>query len=202
MNANIEFQGKKFSHFDAKLTSKQDGLSLSLEHNQASDGTFTGSLDAGIGNLSWNGKISDTLSLESFHLKGAMIGSSLTLDLTPGTDGMLHGPLLLKSGDEVVIEATVGLILNKEKIHLVLDVPNPDMPDISSHAEIHVEGKKEKWSGNIEIPKESTPFSELSEALRAIAPVDTWSEETEIDDESLSIDTDLSEETITGSVIQ
>jgi hypothetical protein len=90
IDVNIAFQGKKFTHLDAKLSSKEDGLTINLEHNVASDGSFTGNLDAGMGNITWNGKFSDAFSLESFHLKGAMIGASLNLDLTPGADGLLR----------------------------------------------------------------------------------------------------------------
>ena len=84
---------------------------------------------------------------------------------------------------------------------------NPETPDITSRAEIRVEGKREKWSGNIEIPENVTPFSELSEALRAIAPPGTWSEEITSDDfmtdsENMTSDTGFTDVSDTGSFTQ
>ena len=129
-----------------------------------------------------------------------MVGASLSLDLTPWTWGMLTGPLLLKSGDEIVVQANVWLIMNKEKVHLMLDVANPETPEINSHAEIQLEWKKEPWSWNIDIPENSTPFSELSEALRMLAPADAWNDEVPL--EESESDTESGEFMISWSVIQ
>lgn len=72
------------------------GLTATLVHTNNTDGSFSGSLNFGIGNTSWEGKIaSDTLT--DLHMKGAMIGSMFSLDLVPTTDGLISGPLVVKS---------------------------------------------------------------------------------------------------------
>ncbi len=72
---------------------------------------------------------------------------------------------------------------------------SPENPSITSHAEIHIEGKKEKWSGGIEIPKETTPFSKLSEDLSAIEPQEIWTEEPMLD-EDMDYEDTLNDDTL------
>ena len=45
--------------------------------------------------------------LAALKLTGAMMGSNLEMDLTPGSEGILRGPLTVKSGDTVVASAQV-----------------------------------------------------------------------------------------------
>ena len=66
------------------------------------------------------------------HITGAMIGSSLTLDLTGATDMILRGPLLIKSGDAIITSANIGLKATSEEFMLTADVANPEDPKARS----------------------------------------------------------------------
>jgi hypothetical protein len=111
-----------------------------------------------------------------------MIGSSLALDLTPGTGGLLRGPLTLKSGDAVVASAEVGLRASREAFGLVLDIISPEDPSMKSHAEIDITGKRVPWTGKIEAPKESESFEEFANAIGALSPQETgFSEDTSLE---------------------
>lgn len=44
------------------------GLSVTIENQENPDGTFVGKLNAGIGNVSWNGKIESQNGLRELHI--------------------------------------------------------------------------------------------------------------------------------------
>ena len=118
-----------------------------------------------MGNITWKGKTELLKGLTDLHITGAMAGSNLTIDLTPGADGMLRGPVLLKSGNAEVFRANAGLRLTGERFGIVLDIANPEDQKVSTHAEIDITGKRSPWSGEIKIPSPTTPLRTVTEEL-------------------------------------
>ena len=80
------------------------------------------------------------------------MGSSLALDLTPGSDGTLRGPLLVKSGDATLLSADITLVAKKEEFTLIVDVASPEDAKVRSRGEISITAHREPWSGTIKIP--------------------------------------------------
>ncbi len=145
-------------------------LTVTLENRSNPDGTFDGKLNAGIGNMSWKGKLEPNKGISDLHVTWAMIGSSLSLDLTPAADGMLRGPMLVKSGDATLISADIGLIAKKEEFTLIVDVANPDDAKVKSHGEISITARRAPWSGTINIPKDTKKFKDFASEISALSP--------------------------------
>ena len=162
------------------------GLSVTIENQENPDGTFVGKLNAGIGNVSWNGKIESQNGLRELHIAWAMIGSSLALDLIPGNDGMLRGPLLVKSGDAILTSANVWLTVTKEEFSLIVDVASPEDPKVRSRGEIRITGKRDPWSGTITIPKNTKKFKDFADEISALSPKEDPFTEMSLDTESPS----------------
>ena len=133
------------------------------------DHSFEGKLNAGIGNITWKGKL-DTASLRELKITGAMVGSSLLLDLKDDGNGTLKGPLSVKSGETPVVDAAVEMKAEKEKFRLALDIANPEDPSYKTHAEIDVTGKRSSWDGTITAPSPTVPFSTMSEEIQKLSP--------------------------------
>jgi hypothetical protein len=83
----------------------------------------------------------------------------------------------LKSGDTIALQADIGLRLTSEKIDLLLDIPSPDDASIKTHAEFHISGKRAPWSGKIDIPKDTKKFQEFADALQAVSPTPSFTQE-------------------------
>jgi hypothetical protein len=138
---------------------------VTLEHTSNKDGTFEGKLNAGIGNMSWKGTLTQE-GLTSLRVTGAMIGSSLDMDLSSSDKStVISGPLVIKSGDETVISADVSLKATRDQFMLVLDVASPEDPKIRSRGKIDITAKRESWNGTIMIPKEYKKFQEFTDAI-------------------------------------
>jgi hypothetical protein len=100
-----------------------------------------------------------------------MMGGNLDMKLSPTENDMLRGPLTIKSGDETVISAQVGLKVQKEIFALLLEIASPEDPTLVSRASIQVTGKREDWSGNIEAPKNAQSFQEFADKVSAVMPL-------------------------------
>lgn len=162
---------KKIGHIvriDGTLSIPGEGMTVTLEHVVSDDHSFAGKLNAGIGNLTWKGKI-DGSSLGELLITGAMPGSSLNLDLKKSGD-MLTGSLSVKNGDTSVIEAKVGLRVEKERFSLALDIADPETPIYQTHAEIDLTGKRTKWDGTIDTPSPTKPLSEMTKEIDELNP--------------------------------
>ncbi len=182
---NVKKEGDRIARIDMTLSAASEWLTVTLEHLSSADGNFEWKLNAGIGNLTWKGKLEKT-GLAEFHLGGAMIGSSLKMDLLPGTGSMLRWPLILKSGDDTLVSADIWLQVSREQLTLMLDVISPEDPSMKSHAEIDIRGRRTPWSGNIEAPKDTKPFKLFADELSALMPKnDMFIEESNMDTETL-----------------
>ena len=157
--------GDTIKEVDATFSSPVQGLTLRLTHKNNPNRTFEGKIDGGVGNITWKGKTELLKGLTDLHITGAMAGSNLTIDLAPGADDMLRGPVLLKSGNTEVFRANAGLRLTGERFGIVLDIANPEDPKVSTHAEIDITGKRSPWSGEIKIPSPTTPLRTVTDEL-------------------------------------
>ena len=182
LESTIKKDGKRVNSINMTLTAPTQGITVTLEHLSNADGTFDGKLNAGIGNITWKGKVDKNMGLSELHVTGAMMGSSLTLDLTPAADGVLRGPLLAKSGDATLVSANIGLTAKKEEFTLLVDVESPEDPKIRSRAEISITGKREPWSGTITPPKDTKNFKDFADEITALSPQEDPFREMPIDD--------------------
>ena len=76
---------KRLTLLEAILEAPSQGMTATLIHKNNPDQSFEGKIDGGIGNITWKGTF-DTTSLTDLDITGAMAGTSLSLDLNPGTD--------------------------------------------------------------------------------------------------------------------
>jgi hypothetical protein len=170
LDGTIKKEWKTLRSIRMNFSAPAQWLTVTMENTYNPDGTFAGKLNAGIGNISWKWKIEPNKWLSDMHITGAMIGSSLTLDLTGATDMILRGPLLIKSGDAIITSANIGLKATSEEFMLTADVANPEDPKARSRGEISIKAKRESWNGSINPPKDSKRFQEFADALSALAP--------------------------------
>lgn len=51
---------------------------------------------------------------------------SIDMSLVPSTGGMLRGPLIVKSGEDEIFRANVGLLIEAERMAFDLAIQNPE----------------------------------------------------------------------------
>lgn len=181
LESTIKKDGKRLSEINMTLSAPNQGITVTLEHRANADGTFDGKLNAGIGNMTWKGKLDKKMGLAELHVTGAMMGSSLTMDLTPAADGILRGPLVAKSGDATLVSANIGLTANSEEFTLLVDVASPEDPKIRSRGEISITAHREPWSGTIDAPKDTKKFKDFAKEISELSPKEDPFQETTID---------------------
>lgn len=96
MLATIKHDGARFSELDLTLASPAQGVTFTLTHKSAKDGSFEGNMNFGLGNATWTGMTTHD-ALASLHLHGAMVGTTIGLDLDTKSGDMMYGPLIVKS---------------------------------------------------------------------------------------------------------
>lgn len=131
-------------------------------------------MNFGVGNATWTGKLDDK-TVTALHVHGAVIGNSLALDLEKGSDDMMHGPMVVKSGTEENFRADLGLRLTPERFSLVLDTAIPttstDGAEIpKAHFESDIIAKRSDFSGKIKVPSDTKSFKEFIDAISALTP--------------------------------
>ncbi len=165
-NMAIQKDGDRVVRIDSTLTAQ--GVTATFVETSDPSGAFSGSLNFGIGNIAWNGKIDDKI-LSSFHVKGASIGTNLTLDLEKSSqDDMLTGPLIVKSGETESMRANVGLRVMPKRFSLQLNVQDASSSG-ASLGNIDLDITKNKNSpSTIEIPSPSTPMQSFIDEMNTV----------------------------------
>jgi hypothetical protein len=108
---------------------------------------------------------------------------AMDLELTQDGD-MIRGPFVLRVGEEEVMRATVGLIVESERFRLALDIPQGSGSTDMMHGELGWTMKRSDFSGKIKAPTSTKPLRELFAELEKIAP-EQFVEEPQMDlDES------------------
>ena len=57
VDAKVTKEGDHITALDATFTSPAQGLTVTLTHKNNPDHTFEGKINAGIGNITWKGKV-------------------------------------------------------------------------------------------------------------------------------------------------
>ena len=80
MILTLKGTAQKTNEVQLSLSSPRNGLSLTMIHKNADDGTFEGNMNIGVGSATWTGRVVDSV-FSSLHLDGAVIGQNLKLDM-------------------------------------------------------------------------------------------------------------------------
>ena len=119
MIAIIKHDAGRFSELDLTIASPAQGVTLTLTHKNAQDGSFAGNMNFWLGNATWTGAVLHD-ALASLHLHGAAVGTTLSLDLDTKNGDMMQGPVILRSGNTEMFTADLGLRATPERFFLSL----------------------------------------------------------------------------------
>ncbi len=125
MNAYVESKDGKFQELSIEASAQ--GMTISMKHTMNGD-KFVGKLSAIVATIDWSGIVSND------HLMGLKIdwasplGSFSTDLVNDGSDTMIRGPVVVKSGDETLVSANLELELASEKLSFIIDVLSEQFP--------------------------------------------------------------------------
>ncbi len=162
----IEYTGNKFH--ELSLEASAQGMTVILRHTVDGD-RFTGKLSAVVGTIEWSGTTGDD-QLKSLKINGTAPFGSLTADLTEGTGGMVRGPVVVKSGEEILMNATLALAIAKEKFAIILDVLSEELP---AHFDLDIRAKATPSNKKVTAPTSTQPFQNLTREIEALKPTDS-----------------------------
>ncbi len=162
----IDSTGDKFH--ELSLEASAQGMTVTLRHTVDGD-HFTGKLSAVVGTIEWSGMTGDD-QLKSLKINGTAPFGSLTADLTSGTGGMVRGPVVVKSGEETLMNATLALAIAKEKFAIILDVLSEQLP---AHFDLDIRAKLTPSNKKVTVPTNTKSFSELTKEIEALTPTDS-----------------------------
>ncbi len=167
MVGNIVREGDRMALMQLSITAQ--GMTITLDHANNADGSFSGSANLGVGNASWSGMVEDH-KLTRLGLQGIALGNTLTMTLGNPVDDMIHGPLQIEAGGSKVFDAMIGLRLIPERISLNLDISAPGAPETKTHFESDIIARKSTWNGSVEAPTNTKPLKSLTDELDAVVP--------------------------------
>ena len=173
----IDSTGGKFR--ELSLEGSAQGITVSLRHTVDGD-QFTGKLSAVIGTIEWSGTTGGD-QLKSLKINGMAPFGSLTADLTEGTGGMIRGPLVVKSGEETLIDASLALAMAKERFAIILDVLSEELP---AHFDLDIRAKSTPSNQSVVAPQSTQSFSSLTQEIEALTPSESTFTESNPDDTS------------------
>ncbi len=102
----FKYEDGRMNELDLTMSAPSQGLTMNLIEKNAKDGSFEGNMNAGIGNATWTGKV-DHRALMALHLHGAVVGTTLAVDLEAKNGDMIYGPLVMKSGNTIDFAADI-----------------------------------------------------------------------------------------------
>lgn len=94
---------------------------------------------------------------------------------------MIRGPIVVKSGEDVLLNATLALAIAKQKFAIILDVLSEEFP---VHFDLDITAKSSPSTRTLSAPSSTRTFQELMNEIDALAPVDAFSEMPESDSTS------------------
>lgn len=151
------------------ITVTAQGMTITLDHANNADGSFSGSANLGLGNASWSGMVADH-KLTRLGLQGIALGNTLTMTLGNPVDDMIRGPLQIEAGGSKVFDATLGLRLIPERVSVNLDITAPGRSEITTHFESDITARMSSWNGSVEAPTNTKPLKSLTDELDAVVP--------------------------------
>lgn len=178
----IDQVGGKFH--ELSLEGSAQGITVSLRHTVDGD-HFTGKLSAVIGTIEWSGTTGDD-RLMSLKINGTSPVGTLYADLT-SSGKMVAGPVVVKSGEETLMDATLALAIAKERLAIILDVLSESMP---AHLDLDISAKSTPSSKTLTSPISNKTLQDLMSEIDALSPAQTFSEVPEND--LVPMDTPLS----------
>ncbi len=101
------------------------------------------------------------------------VGSFNTELSSTGSD-MIMGPLVVKSGEETLVSANLGLEIAREKFAFLIDVLSADFP---AHFDLTIGAKSEKSSKSVTIPTVTKSFQEFINEIEALTPAEPLMDE-------------------------
>ncbi len=169
LNGYIDYTGGDLR--ELSLEGSAQGITVSLRHTVDGD-QFSGKLSAVIGTLEWSGVTGDG-QLKSLKINGMAPFGSLTADLIEGTGGMVRGPVVVKSGEETLMDATLALAITKERFAIILDLLSESLP---AHLDIDISAKSTPSSKTLTKPTSTKTLQDLMSEIDAISPLEAFSE--------------------------
>lgn len=121
---------------------------------------------------------------------------SLSMNLVPSeADTMIHGPILLKAGEETLFSANLALEVAREKFAMILDVISEATP---AKITIDITAKSIPSDKRVTAPNSTKSLQDLIKEIDALNPVPEFSE----GDKSIPMNTEmpLSGNSSTGTV--
>ncbi len=173
-----EVQGK---FHEVSLEVSAQGMTATLRHTVDGD-KFFGKLSAVVGTLEWSGTTSDE-QITSLKINGTSPMGSLSAQLTEGTGGMIRGPIVVKSQEEILMNATLALQVAKQKFALILDVISEEFP---AHFDLDISGKSTPSNKKVTAPATSQPFQNLLKEMDAVSSPESAFIETGTEDSIIS----------------
>ncbi len=165
----IEHTGTKFR--ELSLEGSAQGITVSMKHTVDGD-KFTGKLSAVIGTIEWSGTMGDG-QLKSLKINGMAPFGSLTVDLIEGTGSMVRGPVVVKSGEETLMNATLALAIAKERLAIIFDVLSESLP---AHLDLDITAKSTPSSKKLTPPISNKTLQDLMGEIDALSPSEVFSE--------------------------
>lgn len=153
---------------ELSLDGNAQGMPITMKHTVTGD-SFVGKLILPVGTLDWSGGYKDK-KLTALKMTGSSPTGTLTLNLTPDAGGMLRGPLQVKSSDQVLLDATVGLQVEPNKFGFVLDTKYSEM---LVHFDLMSSANTTESKETITIPNATKSFQDLVNAINAANPAPT-----------------------------
>jgi hypothetical protein len=102
-------------------------------------------------------------------MSGTSPVGSFTTDLTSTGGEMIMGPLVVKSGEETLVSANIGLEIAREKFAFLIDVLSADFP---AHFDLSIGAKSEKSSKSVTIPTVTKSFQDFINEIEALTPAE------------------------------
>jgi hypothetical protein len=161
----IDHMGGRFHELSLDVSAQ--GMTATLRHTVDGD-QFTGKLSAVVGTLEWSGTTGGD-ALKSLKINGTAPFGSVSTDLVEGTGGMVRGPIVVKSGEETLMSATLALAIAKERFAMILDVLSAEFP---AHFDLDIMAKRTPSNKSVTAPQRTKAFSDLTREIEALTPVD------------------------------
>jgi hypothetical protein len=162
----VEHVGNKFH--ELSIDASAQGMTVSLKHTIDGD-KFTGKLSAVVGTLEWSGTVSDD-RLTGLKINGTAPFGSLSVDLAgSGSDAMIRGPILIKSGQETLVSANLALEVAREKLAIILDVLSEQFP---VHFDLMISGKATPSNTKVTVPANTKSLQDLIKEIEALTPAE------------------------------
>lgn len=157
----IERKDGKFHEisFDASA----QGMTVTFKHT-LEGGQFNGKLSAVVWTLDWSGSLDDN-QLKSLVMNGTTPFGTLSANLTQSNGIMIQGPVVVKSAEQTIFSANLGLAIAREKFAVILDVISDTMP---AHFEFDISAKSTPSEKKVTIPVSSKYLQDLINEINSI----------------------------------